>query len=147
MTTFPPKSVLDDLPEGLTTLEQAQTLQDLAASDGFEWHDIADLFKKIREEILELEEAIDEADPVHIKEEAGDLLFVLTNLLRMKGISAEEALQEGNKKFQRRFRGMEADLARDGFKCSDLTLPEMIKVWIAQKKKENANPLNQDPQP
>lgn len=146
MTSSSSKSVLDNLPSNLTTLEQAQKLQDLAAGDGFEWNEISDLFNKIREEINELQEAIDEADPAHIEEEAGDLLFVMVNLLRMKGISAENALQKGNQKFERRFKGMESDLAERGLRCSNLTLPEMIKFWVAQKKKETAQLANQ-PQP
>jgi uncharacterized protein YabN with tetrapyrrole methylase and pyrophosphatase domain len=55
-----------------------------------------------------------ENDPAHAAEEWGDLLFCLVNYARMNGIDSEESLRAANAKFERRFKGMESDLKRDG---------------------------------
>ena len=64
-----------------------------------------------------------------IKEEFGDLLFVMANVARHLNIDAEDALRGANAKFTRRFRHIETRLAADGRTPNQSTLEEMDRLW------------------
>ncbi len=64
-----------------------------------------------------------------IKEEFGDLLFVMANVARHLKIDAEDALRGANAKFTRRFHHIEARLAEDGRTPAQSTLEEMDRLW------------------
>ena len=70
----------------------------------------------------------------HIEEELGDVLYVVANLARRLKIDPEQALQGTNRKFDRRFRHMEAAATSQGRRLEDLSLDEMEALW--QKAKE-----------
>lgn len=123
---------LDNVTKGLPSLLRAQKLQKKAAKAGYEWKNSADAFIKLEEEIIEFKEA---TTPDHKEEELGDLLFCLVNYARMEGLDAEEALRKANKKFVKRFKGMEADCAQDNKEFKDLSLDEMLSLWKKQKSK------------
>ena len=127
-----PVSALEGVAAALPALMRAEKLQSRAARVAFDWPDIASVRAKVDEELAEFDEATSEA---HRLEEAGDLLFVVVNLLRRNGIDAEEALRAGNAKFERRFRAMEA-LAGPEF--PELTLDQQDALWnqvkVAERK-------------
>ncbi len=126
------KGALGGVTKGLPALLRAQKLQKKAAKVGYEWPDSAGAFTKLEEEIIEFKEA---TTPDHKEEEFGDLLFCLVNYGRMQGLDAEEALRKANKKFIKRFEGMEADCAKDNIEFSTLSLNQMLELWEKQKKK------------
>ena len=64
-----------------------------------------------------------------IEEEYGDLLFVMANVGRHLRVDPEAALRRANDKFRRRFRAIEAELARRGKTPTDSTLAEMDAIW------------------
>ncbi len=130
--------VLDDVALGLPALMRAVKLQKRAARVGFDWPDADAVLDKIAEETRELVEARESADREHLKEEFGDLLFVMANLARHLKIDPEEALRDANAKFTRRFRAVEAALARDGRRPEDSDLPEMDALWDAAKRAERS---------
>ena len=70
--------------------------------------------------------------------ELGDILFGYVNVARHLGVDPEEALRRCNAKFIRRFRSIEADLAKSGRDPIDATLEEMESLWNAAKAKEKA---------
>jgi ATP diphosphatase len=109
---------------------RAEKLQARAARVAFDWPDVASVRAKVDEELAEFDTATSDD---HRAEEAGDLLFVVVNLLRRHGIDAEDALRAGNAKFERRFRAMEA-LAGPGF--PQLTLDEQDALWNQVKAAE-----------
>jgi ATP diphosphatase len=125
-----PVSALDGVATALPALMRAEKLQSRAARVAFDWPDIASVRAKVDEELAEFDEA---TDPDHRLEEAGDLLFVIVNLLRRHDIDAEAALRDGNAKFERRFRAMEA-LAGPEF--PKLTLDQQEALWTAVKAAE-----------
>jgi ATP diphosphatase len=129
-TAGAPVSALDGVARALPALLRAEKLQARAARVGFDWPDIASVRAKVDEELAEFDTATS-AD--HRAEEAGDLLFVVVNLLRRQGIDAEAALRAGNAKFERRFRAMEA-LAGPGF--AQLTLAGQDALWNRVKAAE-----------
>ena len=73
-----------------------------------------------------------------IKEEVGDLLFVVVNLARHLGVDPETALRMTNLKVERRFAAIEDGLALVGKRPEDATLAEMDALWDAAKEQEKA---------
>lgn len=124
------KGALEGVTKGLPALLRAQKLQKKAAKVGFEWKNSDDAFVKLEEEIAEFKEA---KTPEHREEEFGDLLFCLVNYGRMEGLDSEEALRKANKKFIKRFEGMEADCLTKNKDFSTLSLDEMLTLWEKQK--------------
>ena len=72
------------------------------------------LRKNLLEESHEVIEAIDTNDMEHLKEELGDLLFVVVNLCRRRKVDPELALFNANRKFERRFNAVEAAVKAQG---------------------------------
>lgn len=130
------KGVLDGVAIGLPALLRAVKLQKRAARVGFDWPDIGPVLDKITEEAQELAEARDQLGPDAIREELGDLFFVMANLARHLNVDPEEALRGANAKFERRFQGIERRLARQGRGPEDATLEEMDAFWEAEKAAE-----------
>ncbi|MCK0138563.1 nucleoside triphosphate pyrophosphohydrolase [Aliiroseovarius sp. F47248L] len=132
------KGVLDGVAIGLPALLRAVKLQKRAARVGFDWPDIGPVLDKITEEAHEVAEARDTLGPNELREEIGDLLFVVANLARHLDVEPEEALRHANSKFERRFQGIERRLAADGRALEDATLEEMDGYWEAEKTAERA---------
>lgn len=131
-------SALADVPTALPALMRAQKLQSRGARVGFDWPDHTGVRDKIREELLEVEEAIISGKQEKIAEEMGDLLFAVVNLARFMNVDAETALRDANGKFNRRFRHVEAGIRAQGRDLKDATLDEMEALWVAAKKGEAA---------
>jgi len=132
-------SVLDDVPRALPALVRAVKLQKRAARVGFDWPDVRPVLAKVREEIGELEEAIEVGDGrARIGDELGDILFVLANLGRHFDIDPEAALAGTNARFVRRFHHIERRLREDGKSPEDVTLAEMDRYWDEAKAIERA---------
>jgi len=129
-------SLLDGVPRTLPALTRAQRLQEKAASVGFDWETIAPVWAKVSEELEELRAACAAADAAGIEEEFGDLLFSLVNLGRFLHLSAEDTLRQGIAKFERRFRAIEAELARRGRRLEDASLAEMDDIWNRLRQQE-----------
>lgn len=143
-------SVLSDVPVGLPALSRAVKLQEKAAKVGFDWPSIGPVFDKMREELAELEEVAVALDPrgegvdgakangcdERIKEEFGDLLFVMANVARHLKLDPESALRAANEKFRRRFSYIEARLAEDERVPADSDLAEMDALWDEAKDLE-----------
>jgi MazG family protein len=138
------RSRLDGMPVALPALTRAAKLQKCAAEVGFDWPSLVPVLAKAEEEIAELKAAIDaHEDGVgkraakHVAEEFGDLLFVMANIARHLGVDPEAALRGANAKFVRRFKSIEAALAREGRKPGDSTLEEMDQLWDEAKAAES----------
>jgi ATP diphosphatase len=127
--SHPDKSALSGVALALPALERAAKLQKRAARTGFDWPDIEGPKAKIREELDE----IAAAPPEELEEEVGDLLFAAVNFARHLKIDPEEALRNANRKFEERFRTIEAT---PGF--SDLSLEQMEQLWTAAKSAKGA---------
>lgn len=131
-------------PETLAVLERAlpalmasQKVQKRVARVGFDWDGPAPVLEKVREEVDEIEEAMEAgAGSRAIGEEIGDLLFAVVNLARKSGHEAELLLARANEKFARRFQAVEAALAAGGRCPAEATLEEMETAWEAAKDAE-----------
>ncbi|MGI6685125.1 MAG: nucleoside triphosphate pyrophosphohydrolase [Bacillota bacterium] len=129
-----PRPILD-VPKNFPALYRAKKLQQKAARVGFDWPDITGAWDKVSEELRELKDA--EAMGVGIKEELGDVLFALVNVARFLGIDAEEALQDTNKKFIKRFSYIEEKAKKNNVELKKLTLEDMDKYWNEAKINKN----------
>jgi MazG family protein len=134
-------SRLDDVPLALPALARAVKLQARAADVGFDWPSLVPVLAKAEEEIAELKAAIAESEgekrhAKRVAEELGDLLFVMANIARHLKVDPEAALRGANVKFVRRFKSIEAALAKEGRKPEDATLEEMDQLWDEAKTAE-----------
>ncbi|SFV38987.1 nucleoside triphosphate pyrophosphohydrolase [Hyphomicrobium facile] len=147
-------ATLADVPVGLPALTRAVKLQDKAARVGFDWANLQPVFEKLKEEVAELEEVALPADPRRefsvasgdrhpdvelpeaVKEEFGDMLFVMANIARHLKLDPEAALRGANDKFVRRFAHIEKALAERGKSPSQSSLDEMDALWDEAKALE-----------
>jgi MazG family protein len=128
---------LDDVPSALPALMRAQKLQARAARVGFDWPEVSGVIAKIREELMEVEQAMIAEDKAAVADELGDLLFAVTNLARFTGHDAETSLRGTNEKFIRRFNYVEEGITAQGKAMTDATLNEMGALWDEAKDKEH----------
>ncbi len=91
----------------MPALSRSTKLQKRAASVGFDWSELQDVWAKLNEELQELDEAKTADDPAAMEEELGDVLFSLVNLSRWLKVDAESALRRAASKFEQRFNHME----------------------------------------
>ncbi|MCZ2298702.1 MAG: nucleoside triphosphate pyrophosphohydrolase [Chitinophagales bacterium] len=128
------KSVLSGVPKSLPALIKATRMQEKAKQVGFEWENKEDVWKKVEEEMNELQEAIFNKQQQAIEEELGDVLFSLINYARFLKVDAESALEKTNQKFLKRFQSMESIAIQQGKALSDMSLEEMDAIWNEVKK-------------
>lgn len=126
-------SALDDIPTAFPAMMRARKLQKKAALSGFDWTDIKDVLAKVKEEINELEEAIEESNAENINEEFGDVLFSVINLSRHLKLDSETSLRYANNKFEKRFKLMELLIKSENKDYSALSLQELEEYWIQAK--------------
>jgi tetrapyrrole methylase family protein / MazG family protein len=132
------ESALDGVPRTLPGTLEGLQLTKKAARAGFDWDDTAGIFDKMREEIAELQAAIDANRPAKVEEELGDLLFAAVNLARFLQVDPEIALKNANAKFVRRFHQMEGLAQSTGRKFEDVPRAEKESLWDSAKLGERA---------
>jgi len=130
------KTVLSGVPAALPSLIKAYRIQDKARNVGFDWEDRRDVWKKVREEIEELETELERGDQQRSTAELGDLLFAVVNAARLYKLNPDNALEMTNQKFIRRFNYIEEHSIRAGRPLKDMTLEEMDELWNEAKKLE-----------
>jgi MazG family protein len=147
-------SHLDGIPRALPSLARSDKLSKRAARAGFDFEHASQTADKVAEELAEVREAValhelalaaaaaagTPAGPAgaspQIVEEIGDLLFAAANLARKLGVDAEAALRAANRKFERRFRGMESLAAQRGLEFAGLDLAAQERLWQEVKRGE-----------
>ena len=111
---------------------EAQKVSRKAASAGFEWETVADVWDKVAEERAEFEA---EAPGTAERElEFGDLLFALVNVARKEGIDAESALRASTAKFRERWAAMENAAYEGGVSLESLTTEQLNSLWDEVKR-------------
>jgi XTP/dITP diphosphohydrolase len=130
------KSVLSGVPEALPSLIKAYRIQDKARNVGFDWEDRQDVWKKVREELSELEDELNREDKERSTEELGDFLFSVINAARLYKLNPDNALEKTNRKFINRFNYIEAHSIKMGKPLSEMSLEEMDRLWEEAKQQE-----------
>ena len=88
---------------------------------------------KLKEEIVELEEAIAKSDNGQISAELGDVLFSAVNVARHIKVDPEIALRSANARFENRFKWIENRLKERNKLIEELQLNELDKLWSQAK--------------
>jgi len=130
------KSVLSGVPEALPSLIKAYRIQDKARNVGFDWEDKQDVWKKVREELDELEVELRKEDKENSTKELGDFLFSVINAARLYKLNPDNALEMTNRKFIDRFNYIEAHSIKVGKPLKEMTLEEMDLLWNEAKEVE-----------
>jgi tetrapyrrole methylase family protein/MazG family protein len=129
------RSILEGIPRDSPSLSQAYQLTRRASRVGFDWPNIEGVLQKMDEEMGELREALLLQNKKRIREEMGDLLFVLANVSRFLQINPEEALKKTLDKFVSRFHYIETSLRKQGKSFHQSHLSEMDHLWEESKKR------------
>lgn len=130
------ESVLDGIAGNLPELLKAVKLTKYAAVIGFDWSDIADVFSKLDEEVLELKEAIAIKSKDDMEDELGDVLFVCANIARHLDLDPSSALRRANKKFTQRFKFVEKRAKIQKPLQNVFELSFLDKLWNEVKSKQ-----------
>lgn len=134
------KTVLGGIPDSLPSLVKAYRIQDKVANVGFDWEKPEDVWEKVKEEIGEFEKELkdesQEAREERISAEFGDLMFALINAARLYKIRPDNALEQTNLKFMRRFNYVEQKAREQGRALQEMSLEEMDELWNEAKKTE-----------
>ena len=127
-------SVLSGVPNSMPALLKAYRIQEKARAVGFDWEDPAEVYKKVKEELNEFEAEIKNKNRQAAEKEFGDVLFSLINYARFLNINPEDALEQTNKKFIKRFGYMESKVKEQGKQIADCKLEELDIYWNEAKK-------------
>ena len=128
------KSVLSGVPNSLPSLIKAYRIQDKARGVGFDWQERSDVWKKVKEEIAEFEQEVENMDTDKAEAEFGDLMFSLINAARLYKINPDNALERTNQKFISRFNYLEENTLKQGRDLKSMTLEEMDEIWEEAKR-------------
>ena len=128
-------SILADIPKNLPALSQAAKIQKRCAHVGFDWHNIDDVFAKVVEEVDEVKEELHH-NPQALAEELGDLMFAVVNLCRHAKQDPETLLRQANKKFTKRFHGVEEKVVQSKKSFKEHKLETLEEYWQQVKLAE-----------
>ena len=130
------KTVLSGVPSALPSIIKAYRIQEKARNVGFDWDDRRDVWKKVREELDELEAELEKEDRMRSAHELGDFLFAVINAARLYHLNPDNALEHTNQKFIKRFNYVEQHSIRIGKPLTEMTLQEMDQLWEEAKSLE-----------
>lgn len=127
----------EGIPHAMPALRRSQKLQQRAARVGFDWDHWEQVIPKIHEELDEVLDAVRKHEsPARVEEEVGDVLMGATNMARLLGVNAENALRVSNRKFEQRFLRVESILSTAGISLEEASLEQMEEAWAIAKKEE-----------
>lgn len=140
------KTVLGGIPDSLPSLVKAYRIQDKVANVGFDWREREDVWEKVKEEIAEFEAEVRKPTPDpslkggenQMTAEFGDLMFALINAARLYKIKPDNALEQTNLKFIRRFNYIEQRAKEQGKELKEMSLEEMDELWNEAKENEKS---------
>ena len=113
---------------------KASRIQDKVAGVGFDWEAPEQVWKKVQEELSELNTEVKNGNTQNMESEFGDVLFSMINYARFIGVNPENALERTNKKFSNRFQFLENSAKAADKELSEMTLNEMDVYWEQSKE-------------
>jgi MazG family protein len=119
----------------LPALMRAEKLGEKARRAGMDWQDIRGVLAKVREELDEIEHALERGDDAHAADEIGDLMLAMANAPRFIGRDAEQTLRRACDKFVTRFAEVERLAASRGVELQSLTPEEVEALWQEAKRR------------
>src|SRR5271167_3776127 len=110
---------------GLPATMRAEKLGEKARRAGMDWANVREVLAKAREEIDEVEDALNRNDIAHAAEELGDLMLAIANAPRFINHNAEQTLRAACDKFVARFDNVAKIAAARGLDLKRMTPPEI----------------------
>lgn len=129
-------SVIGGVGQALPALARAEKLGKRAARVGLDWPDATAVARKVCEELDEVALALAQGDARRVQEEVGDLLLACASLARHCRIDPEEALRQACRKFETRFRVVEAAVRDRGLDWRTLSPHQLDGMWEEAKAHE-----------
>ncbi|MGE5443853.1 MAG: nucleoside triphosphate pyrophosphohydrolase [Ignavibacteriales bacterium] len=123
-----------EIPRFMPALLRAQRVGEKASQVGFDWEKTSDVIEKVKEELEELQKAIEDGGKNSIEKEWGDLVFSLVNLGRFLKLDAEVSAHKAIDGFIDRFNRIEEKAKERNKTLSELTLREMDELWEEVKR-------------
>ena len=133
-------SAVAGVPAALPALQRTDRIGQKAIAAGFRWQDASGALAKLEEEVRELREAVENAGgegDARVEEELGDVLLAGALVGTYLSIDPERATRSALRRFEQRFRRVEAEL---GERLRDATLDELVAAWGRAKDVAPANP-------
>jgi ATP diphosphatase len=127
-------SAMDGVARALPALKRAEKLGKRASRVGFDWPNAEGVRNKISEELAELSAAECSGSQQDLAEELGDVLFSVANLARHLRVDPEQALAASNRKFEKRFRHLEARASAAGLNIDDMDIDALESLWQDAKQ-------------
>ena len=125
------------IPSSLPPINKSQKLQNFAQKKGFDWPDIDGVFRKLYEEIKELEYELKNRNKLinkqFLEDELGDVLFTLIRLIQKLNLDTNNILNQSNNKFEKRFQLMEKIINESGNSIEKLKIEDLEKYWKKAK--------------
>ena len=141
-------SALAGVPVALPALQRANRIGGKAISAGFRWANPAGAVAKLREEQVELDEALEPIDlsrdgmpdatpeqRARVEHELGDVLIAAAFVARYLDLDPEKLTRDAVRRFESRFRALEAGLDRP---MKDASLAQLMRGWEAAKTAERS---------
>ena len=125
--------------EKFNSIQETEQIIILVDKYGFRWNDHKEIFEKLHEEIIELNEAIENNNLTNIEEEFGDTLFTLINLSSFLKLDINKCLRYANQKFKKRFSVIEKILGDRIFNQSKHQFNNLWKIAKEKLKETNLN--------
>lgn len=127
------KSIVD-VGRALPALMRAEKLGAKARAAGMDWRDVREVLAKAREEIGEVEHALDRGDTDGAAEEIGDLMLAIANAPRFIARDAEQTLRAACDKFVKRFDQVARLAAVRGLDLKVMPPEEIEALWNEAKQ-------------
>jgi nucleoside triphosphate diphosphatase len=118
----------------MPALARAEKLGLDARRAGMDWTGIREVLAKVREELAEIETALDEGDLAAVAEELGDLMLAIANAPRFIGHRADRVLARACEKFVVRFNEAARIAAARGRRLKSMRPDELESLWQAAKR-------------
>jgi MazG family protein len=133
--------VFGEVPENLPSPLYARKVQRRAAASGFDFPDVAPVIDAAREELDELEVAVERGDASEASREArsqelGDLLFAVVNIARKLRVDPELALRAASDRFRGRVTTGSELAALEGRSWNDLRPDEQLGYYARARLTE-----------
>ena len=118
---------------GLPSMMRAEKLGEKARRAGVDWANIREVLAQAREELDEVEQALDSGDTAHVAEEIGDLMLAIANTPRFIGRDAEQTLRAACDKFVTRFDEVTRIATSRGLDLKSMTPSAIDALWNEAK--------------
>lgn len=122
--------------KGMPATMRSHKVQKRAANVGFDWADVGSALEKVKEEVSEIEEALALKCETALREELGDLLLIVTNVVRKSGLDSEVLLNEAIDKFIERFEYVEQQMKGHNYVMTYDQIEIMEAFWVESKSKK-----------